>query len=77
MSEISLPYGTRVVVNTAKKDDGTFEHIEGVVVGVGSARTNSVFGVMHLIRCTDGFLPNKTYQYDTFTAPLEQIDVIV
>ncbi len=67
----NLPYGTKVFVTISKDLDP----IKGEIVGLGSANAGTVFGPLHIIKCTDGYLPNEVYPYPTFVAPLRLIDL--
>jgi hypothetical protein len=56
MEEIDLEMGTPVKVDFANID------IRGIVVG--KITINGVLA--YIVKCTDGYLPRKGYEYDTF-----------
>jgi len=68
----NLPQGTVVRVYVDKEKPP----MDGEIVGLGSRRIDPVLGQLHIIRCTDGSLPNEIYPYDTFVAPLGIIEVV-
>ena len=64
---MELQMNTRVIINTNNND----MTIEGLVVGKA---TNNITE-SYIIKCIDNQLPNSTYKYDTFIAPLRFIKV--
>lgn len=43
---------------------------KGVIVGLATTGIEQT----HIVKCTDGFIPNDTYAYDTATIPLCYIE---
>lgn len=66
--EINLKEGTKV---TVRSFSGNRPPIQGKVVG----KATSGAAECHIIKCTDKQLPNKTYKYKYFMAPLFLIEV--
>lgn len=68
MKDLSYKTKVKVVINN--------EHVVyGEVVGVATL-SQPVIGALHIIKCTDGFIPNEDYPYDTYTVPLSMIEVV-
>jgi hypothetical protein len=61
----SIPYGTEV------KTDFGGKVILGKIVGKASHGIEQ----LHIIKCTDGQIPNENYSYNTFVAYLSEITV--
>lgn len=47
------------------------DFFQGKIVGQGSACPNPIY----LVECTDGFIPNETYQYKTCVMALSEMVV--
>lgn len=45
----------------------------GIVVG----KATTDITANHIIKCTDGFIPNETYAYDTTSVPLSYIKEVI
>ena len=61
--EINLPKDTKVKVSFPGLD------LEGIIVGKATTDITQTY----IIKCTNGAIPNDTYDYDVCVAPLSLI----
>lgn len=65
--KVDLPAETKVFV-----DYGNTISFKGIIVG----KSTTDITQCHIVKCTDGTLPNETYPYDTVTSPLQCLTVL-
>ena len=66
---VDIPYGTNVEV---RYDGENSPPLKGIVVGKASTGLDQ----SHIVKCTDGTIPNVAYHYDTCMAPLPLITIL-
>lgn len=64
---VNLKQGTKVKVAIGTKI------VRGIIVG----KANTGPTQEHIVKCTDGTFPDKTYEYDTFVIPLSLIETYI